>query len=107
MTGGVFAPVSRESTLVLNNILLAAATATVLLGTLYPLIREALTGEAISVGPPYFNLTFMPLMAALLLLLPAGPLLAWKRGDAAGAAQRLWAAALIAVGLVMWLGKPA
>jgi cytochrome c-type biogenesis protein CcmF len=97
--GGVFAPVSRESALVLNNILLAAATATVLLGTLYPLIREALTGDAISVGPPYFNLTFTPLMAALLLLLPAGPLLAWKRGDAVGAAQRLWAAALIALGV--------
>lgn len=96
--GGVFAPVSRESALVLNNILLAAATATVLLGTLYPLIREALTGESISVGPPYFNLTFTPLMAALLILLPAGPLLAWKRGDAAGVAQRLWVAALIAFG---------
>jgi cytochrome c-type biogenesis protein CcmF len=97
--GGVFAPVSRESALVLNNILLAAATATVLLGTLYPLIRQALTGEAISVGPPYFNLTFTPLMAALLILLPSGPLLAWKRGDAAGAVQRLWVAALIALGV--------
>jgi cytochrome c-type biogenesis protein CcmF len=95
--GGVFAPVSRESALVLNNILLAAATATVLLGTLFPLIREAATGEAISVGPPYFNLTFTPLMAALLILLPAGPLLAWKRGDARGVAQRLWVAALIAL----------
>ncbi|WP_374471360.1 heme lyase CcmF/NrfE family subunit [Phenylobacterium sp.] len=95
--GGVFAPVSRESALVLNNILLAAATATVLLGTLFPLIREAATGEAISVGPPYFNLTFTPLMAALLILLPAGPLLAWKRGDARGVMQRLWIAALIAV----------
>ena len=100
-TGGMFAPVSRESALVLNNILLAAATATVLLGTLYPLIREALSGEAISVGPPYFNLTFTPLMAALLLLLPAGPLLAWKRGDAAAVAQRLWAAALIAAGVAL------
>ena len=96
--GGVFAPVSRESALVLNNILLAAATATVLLGTLYPLIREAMSGESISVGPPYFNLTFTPLMAALAVLLPAGPLLAWKRGDARGVAQRLWAAALIALG---------
>jgi len=95
----VFAPVSRESALVLNNILLAAATATVLLGTLYPLIREALTGEAISVGPPYFNLTFTPLMAALLVLLPSGPLLSWKRGDAAGVAQRLWVAALVALGV--------
>ena len=97
--GGLFAPVSRESALVLNNILLAAATTTVLLGTLYPLIREAITGEAISVGPPYFNLTFTPLMAALAILLPAGPLLAWKRGDAQGVAQRLWIAALIALGV--------
>ncbi|ACG79100.1 cytochrome c-type biogenesis protein CycK [Phenylobacterium zucineum HLK1] len=96
--GGVFAPVSRESALVLNNILLTAATATVLLGTLFPLIREAATGDAISVGPPYFNLTFTPLMAALLILLPAGPLLAWKRGDARGVMQRLWLAALIALG---------
>ncbi|HEX2801652.1 MAG TPA: cytochrome c-type biogenesis CcmF C-terminal domain-containing protein, partial [Phenylobacterium sp.] len=95
--GGVFAPVSRESALVLNNILLAAATATVLLGTLYPLIREALSGEAISVGPPYFNLTFVPLMAALGIILPAGPLLAWKRGDLRGVGQRLWLAALISV----------
>jgi cytochrome c-type biogenesis protein CcmF len=94
--GGMFAPISRESALVMNNILLAAATATVLLGTLYPLIREAMTGEAISVGPPYFNLTFTPLMTALLVLLPAGPLLAWKRGDARGLVQRLWAALLIA-----------
>jgi cytochrome c-type biogenesis protein CcmF len=99
--GGVFAPVSRESALVLNNILLAAATATVLLGTLYPLIREAATGEAISVGPPFFNLTFTPLMAALLILLPAGPLLAWKRGDALGVVQRLWVAALIALGVAL------
>ncbi|HEY2357797.1 MAG TPA: heme lyase CcmF/NrfE family subunit [Phenylobacterium sp.] len=96
--GGLFAPVSRESALVLNNILLAAATATVLLGTLYPLIREALTGEAISVGPPYFNLTFAPLMAALAIILPAGPLLAWKRGDLQGVGQRLWVAALVALG---------
>jgi cytochrome c-type biogenesis protein CcmF len=97
--GGLFAPVSRESALVLNNILLAAATATVLLGTLYPLMREAATGEAISVGPPFFALTFTPLMAALLILLPAGPLLSWKRADAQGVAQRLGLAMLIAVGL--------
>ncbi len=102
--GGLFAPISRESALVLNNILLAAAAATVLLGTLYPLIREAATGEAISVGPPYFTLTFTPLMMALLILLPAGPLLAWKRGDAAGVTQRLWGAALLALalGLAVW-----
>ncbi len=94
--GGLFAPISRESALLLNNILLAAATATVLLGTLYPLIREALGGTPISVGPPYFNLTFTPLMIALMILVPAGPLLAWKRGDAKGVAQRLGLAVLIA-----------
>jgi cytochrome c-type biogenesis protein CcmF len=96
--GGVFAPVSRESGMVLNNIFLSAATATVLLGTLYPLIREAMGGETVSVGPPYFNLTFLPLMGLLLLLVPVGPLLSWKRGDARGALQRLWIAAAIALG---------
>jgi cytochrome c-type biogenesis protein CcmF len=102
--GGLFAPVSREGALVLNNLFLAAATATVALGTLYPLIRQALTGEAISVGAPYFALTFAPLMCACLLLVPAGPLLAWKRGDLHAVAQRLWVAALLAllVGAGSW-----
>jgi cytochrome c-type biogenesis protein CcmF len=95
--GGLFAPVSRESALVLNNILLAAATTTVLFGTLFPLVREAF-GTPMSVGPGYFNLTFAPLMAALAIILPAGPLLAWKRGDLRGVAQRLWLAALLALG---------
>ncbi len=95
--GGLFAAISRESALVMNNILLAAATATVMLGTLFPLIREAVTKEPISVGTPYFNLTFAPLMAALAIILPAGPLLAWKRGDLQGVMQRLWVAALIAL----------
>ena len=106
---GLFAPVSREGALVLNNLFLAAATATVLLGTLYPLIRQALTGEPISVGAPFFNLTFVPLMGACLLLLPAGPLLTWKRADAWGAVQRLWAAALaaaIGAGMVLTLKSP-
>ena len=64
------------------------------IGTLYPLALESLTGAKISVGPPYFNLTFGPLMLPLLLAMPFGPYLAWKRGDLAGAAQRLFAAAL-------------
>jgi len=95
--GGVFAPVSRESAIVLNNILLTTGAATVLLGTLYPLIRAAIDGETISVGPPFFNLTFLPLMVIALLITPLGPLLAWKRGDIAGVAQRVWIAALAAV----------
>jgi cytochrome c-type biogenesis protein CcmF len=95
--GGIFAPISREGALVLNNILLTTACATVLIGTLYPLVLEALTGAKISVGPPYFNMTFGPLMLPLLIALPFGPLLAWKRGDILGAAQRLMFAAVLAV----------
>ncbi len=107
--GGLFAPISREGALVINNLVLSAATATVLLGTLYPLIKEALTGQTLSVGTPYFNLTFAPLMALALLVLPLGPLMAWKRGDALGALQRLWWAAVLAVGAglgVLALLKP-
>ncbi len=95
--GGLFAPVSREGSLILNNVLLTTACATVLVGTLYPLALETITGDKISVGPPYFNATFGPLMVPLLLALPFGPFLAWKRGDALGVAQRLGAAAVIAV----------
>jgi len=93
----VFAPISREGALFLNNILLAAATATVLIGTLLPLIREAIDGTPISVGAPYFNLTFGALLTPALLLAPVGPFLAWKRGDLRGAVQRLWAAAFVAL----------
>jgi cytochrome c-type biogenesis protein CcmF len=95
--GGLFAPISREGALVLNNLLLTTACATVLTGTLYPLALEALTGEKISVGAPFFNNTFGPLLLALLIALPFGPLLAWKRGDLHAAAQRLWGALAIAL----------
>jgi cytochrome c-type biogenesis protein CcmF len=95
--GGLFAPISREGALVLNNVLLTVACATVLTGTLYPLALESLTGAKISVGPPYFNSTFVPLMLPLLLAIPVGPYLAWKRGDLAGAMQRLFVAATIAM----------
>jgi cytochrome c-type biogenesis protein CcmF len=95
--GGIFAPISREGALVLNNILLTTACGTVLIGTLYPLALEALTGEKISVGAPYFNMTFGTLMLPLLFALPFGPLLAWKRGDVLGASQRLALAALAAI----------
>ncbi|MCX7304550.1 MAG: heme lyase CcmF/NrfE family subunit [Hyphomicrobiales bacterium] len=98
--GGLFHPISREGALVLNNLFLTTAAATVLVGTLYPLLVEALSGDKISVGAPFFNLTFGPLMAPLLVLVPFGPLLAWKRGDVLAAAQRLmtaFAGALLAV----------
>jgi cytochrome c-type biogenesis protein CcmF len=95
--GGLFAPVSREGALVLNNLFLVSACATVFIGTLYPLALEALTGEKISVGAPFFNATFGPLFVPLLIAVPFGPLLAWKRGDLLGVAQRLVGAAGIAV----------
>jgi cytochrome c-type biogenesis protein CcmF len=94
--GGLFAPISREGALVLNNLFLTSACATVFVGTLYPLALEALTGEKISVGPPFFNATFGPLLIPLLLAMPFGPLLGWKRGDLVAAAQRLLAAAMLA-----------
>ncbi|ADG09515.1 heme lyase CcmF/NrfE family subunit [Caulobacter segnis] len=102
--GGQFRTISRESAIVLNNILLSTATAVVLLGTLFPLIREALDGEAVSVGAPFFNLTFVPLMILAFAVLPAGPLLAWKRGDAGGVARKLWVvlAAAVVLGLIAY-----
>lgn len=96
--GGLFAPVSREGALVLNNLFLTTACLTVFVGTLYPLALEAIAGTKISVGAPFFNLTFGPLFVPLLFAMPFGPLMAWKRGDILGVAQRLMAA--FAVGLV-------
>jgi cytochrome c-type biogenesis protein CcmF len=87
--GGVFAPISREGGLLLNNLLLATATATVLLGTLYPLALEVVGGAKISVGPPFYNATFVPLMLPLLLAVPIGAMLAWKRGSVVSALGRL------------------
>ncbi len=104
--GGIFAPVSREGALVLNNVFLSAACATVFVGTLYPLALESVTGEKISVGAPFFNLTFVPLMIPALIAVPFGPLLAWKRADLVGVAERLAAAALAALAataVTLWL----
>ncbi len=92
-SGGLFAPISREGALVFNNLFLTAALATVLVGTLYPLVLETITGTKISVGAPFFNLTFGPLMMPLMLAVPFGPLLAWKRGDLLAALSRLYLAA--------------
>jgi cytochrome c-type biogenesis protein CcmF len=100
--GGLFAPISREGALVFNNIFLVAALATVLVGTLYPLALEALTGTKISIGAPFYRLTFAPLMAPLLLAVPFGPLLAWKRGDLPGVAQRLGVAMAASLAAVLF-----
>lgn len=101
--GGLFAPISREGALVLNNLLLTVACAVVLFGTLYPLAMEMLADFKMSVGAPFYNLTFAPLFAMLLLAVPFGPMLAWKRGDLLGVTQRLLAAGvagLVAVAIV-------
>ncbi len=87
--GGLFRPVSREGALLLNNLLLATATATVFLGTFYPLFLDALGAGTVSVGPPFYAATFVPLMVPLLLAMGVGPSLAWKRGDLGGALNRL------------------
>jgi cytochrome c-type biogenesis protein CcmF len=102
--GGLFAPISREGAMVINNLFLTAACAAVFLGTLYPLFLEALDGSKVSVGPPFFNATFVPLMVPLVFLAAIGPMLPWKRGDLAGALARLKLAALgaLAIGLITW-----
>ncbi len=89
--GGIFAPVSREGALVVNNLIISTGCSTVFIGTLYPLALEALTGEKISVGAPFFNAVFIPIVVPLLLLVPFGQTLAWKRGDLLGTTQRLYA----------------
>ena len=127
-SGGLFQPISREGGLVLNNLLLTTAAATVFLGTLYPLFLEAFGGDKVSVGPPFFNATFIPLMIPLVVALGVGPLLPWKRADLAGALGRLKMAFLLAgivalitayltwgktvfgalgIGLAVWLGASA
>ena len=94
--GGLFAPLSREGSLVLNNLLLSCGCATVFIGTLYPLFLDAVGGPKLSVGFPFFNRTFAPLMVPMLIAVGVGPLLAWKRGDLLGALQRIWLAYVVA-----------
>ena len=94
---GVFHPISREGGLLLNNFLLTVAAASVLLGTLYPLFLDVLDLGKISVGAPYFNSVFVPLMTPMILIMGLGPLLNWKRGDAIVAIPKLKIAATISV----------
>ncbi|WP_319771947.1 heme lyase CcmF/NrfE family subunit [Breoghania sp.] len=106
--GGLFAPISREGSLILNNLFLTAACAAVFVGTLYPLALDVTTGAKISVGAPFFNMTFGPLMIPLLIAMPFGPFLAWKRGDLLAASQRLMAvfalAIVLALAVLWWKG---
>ncbi len=98
---GLFKPVSREGAMVLNNLLLSVAAATVFLGTLYPLFLDMIGGGKISVGAPYFNSTFVPLMVPLLAAVAVGPMLAWKRGDLEGVAARMRIAFLVTVAVAL------
>ncbi|MGE4241092.1 heme lyase CcmF/NrfE family subunit [Ramlibacter sp.] len=94
--GGSFALMSRETLLLLGNVLLVVACASVLLGTLYPLLIDALRAGKISVGPPYFNAVFVPVMVPALLLMAVAPFARWKHADAKEMAKRLQWVALIA-----------
>ncbi|MGF1625015.1 MAG: heme lyase CcmF/NrfE family subunit [Alphaproteobacteria bacterium] len=95
--GPAFALISREGGLVLNNLFLAVACATVLLGTLYPLIAEVISNDRVSVGPPFYDATFVPLMMPMLAAMAIGPMLAWRKADLAGAFSRLSVAVLVVI----------
>ena len=104
-SGGGFQLFSRETGLLINNVLLVVASVSVLLGTLYPLIMDALSLGKISVGPPYFDAVFVPLMLPLILLTGIGPLLRWKQDDPARLARALrWPlAGALAVGVLTYI----
>ncbi|MBT4218382.1 MAG: heme lyase CcmF/NrfE family subunit [Rhodospirillaceae bacterium] len=95
---GMFKPISREGGLLLNNLVMSTGCAVVLLGTLYPLFLDAVGGGKVSIGPPFFNAVFIPLMLPMLFAMGYGPMLSWKRGDLAGASKRL-IVAFIATGI--------
>jgi cytochrome c-type biogenesis protein CcmF len=107
-SGAMFSGVSREAGLTLNNLFLMAITAVVFLGTFYPVIMEAVSTDKISVGPPYYNMVFVPLSIPLLLLVTIGPLLAWKRDSLKALGAKLGRSALLAAavfaGLALALG---
>ncbi|NNU80567.1 heme lyase CcmF/NrfE family subunit [Halovulum dunhuangense] len=100
----VFALASRESALVMNNLLLVVATLVVFVGTLWPLVAEMLTGRKVSVGPPFFNISFTPFMVALAMILPLGAMLPWKRARLDRAFRPLWGAVALSVatGALVW-----
>jgi cytochrome c-type biogenesis protein CcmF len=105
--GARFAMLSRETMLLANNVLLVVATGAVMLGTLYPLILDALSLGKISVGAPYFNAVFVPIMAVLVFFMGIGPLARWKNDELPALGRRLrWAAGVTVVSalLTAWIG---
>ncbi|MBT4700464.1 MAG: heme lyase CcmF/NrfE family subunit [Rhodospirillaceae bacterium] len=101
----LFQPISREGGLLLNNLIMTVAAAAVLLGTLYPLFLDAIGGGKVSVGAPFFNAVFIPLMIPMIAAMAVGPLLSWKRADLGPALKRLWiaAAAMLAMVVATWI----
>jgi cytochrome c-type biogenesis protein CcmF len=95
--GGKFSFSSRETFILLGNVFLVVSAGSVLLGTLYPLLIDALHLGKISVGPPYFNSVFVPIMIPLLVLMGVGPWTSWKNSDLPAVIKRLWIAGLVAV----------
>lgn len=103
--GGLFAPLSREGALVMNNLLLSVSAAVVLIGTLMPLLLDAF-GHKISVGAPYYNFITPFLTIPLILVMALGPFMPWKRADLPGVLSRMWVVALLTLASVMlalWL----
>ncbi len=96
--GNLFAPVSREGGLILNNVLLVSVTAFIFIGTFYPLFAQVSSGDQLSVGAPWYNFFFVPFSIAMMFAMAIGPLLSWKRGDLAQAFFRLKVAAAAATG---------
>jgi cytochrome c-type biogenesis protein CcmF len=96
---GVFSLVSRESALVLNNILLAVSALVVFVGTIWPLFAEIILGRTLSVGAPFFDAAFTPFFVAMAVILPPGAMLAWKRGTIGKAMKPLWGVVVLAVAL--------
>jgi cytochrome c-type biogenesis protein CcmF len=101
---GVFSTVSRESALVVNNLLLAVATFVVFVGTIWPLIAEMFFDRTLSVGPPFFNAAFTPFVILAAIVMPIGAMLPWKRAKFGRSMRPLWAAfaLALAVGLLVW-----
>ncbi len=100
----VFSTFSRESGLVLNNLLLTVSAVVVFVGTMWPLVIEFATGETISVGPPFFDMAFTPFMVILIMVLPIGSILPWKRGKLGRTMQPLWGVVALSVvlGALVW-----
>ena len=96
---GVFSTVSRETALVLNNVLLAVSAFVVFIGTIWPLVAELAFDRKLSVGPPFFDLAFPPFLITIAIIMPFGTLMPWKRGNLGRAARPLLAGAVLALAL--------